>query len=246
MSVITEKHAHIRPQLASLIRQPSLLMDFLLFFPSDTSVTAPAPPPRSPERLTDKQQRHISRPMNNATVTALWSDALNTKTHCEVSGPPGPPLSCKLGVHDVFDRRNYVACRFLFDKCSAGDVCRWFFRVAFNRSKSNFWSLLSTVRQRQKKTQNSQISIAVLRSHVCVTLKGNASLHVPFKWSFGGLSRRDVGREEKLWRDISVEIWVTEPDKDASRDAIASSGCLRSSSGPAVPFVSLYFPPLTQ
>lgn len=86
----------------------------------------------------------------------------------------------------------------------------------------------------------------MLRSHVCVTLKGNASLHVPFKWSFGGLSRRDVGREEKLWRDISVEIWVTEPDKDASRDAIASSGCLRSSSGPAVPFVSLYFPPLTQ
>lgn len=82
----------------------------------------------------------------------------------------------------------------------------------------------------------------MLRSHVCVTLKGNASLHVPFKWSFGGLSRRDVGREEKLWRDISVEIWVTEPDKDASRDAIASSGCLRSSSGPAVPFVSLYFP----
>lgn len=56
------------------------------------------------------------------------------------------------------------------------------------------------------------------------------------------MSRRDVGREEKLWRDISVEIWVTEPDKDASRDAIASSGCLRSSSGPAVPFVSLYFP----
>lgn len=44
VSVITEKHAHIRPQLASLIRQPSLLMDFLLFFPSDTSVTAPAPP----------------------------------------------------------------------------------------------------------------------------------------------------------------------------------------------------------
>lgn len=243
VSVITEKHAHIRPQLASLIRQPSLLMDFLLFFPSDTSVTAPAPPPRSPERLTDKQQRHISRPMNNATVTALWSDALNTKTHCEVSGPPGPPLSCKVGVHDVFDRRNYVACRFLFDKCSAGDVCRWFFRVAFNRSKSNFWSLLSTVRQRQK-NQNSQISIAVLRSHVCVTLKGDASLHVPFKWSFGGLSRRDVGREEGVWSlwDISVEIWVTEPDKDASRDAIASSGCLRSSSGPAVPFVSVYFP----
>lgn len=166
MSVITEKHAHIRPQLASLIRQPSLLMDFLLFFPSDTSVTAPAPPPRSPERLTDKQQRHISRPMNNATVTALWSDALNTKTHCEVSGPPGPPLSCKLGVHDVFDRQNYVACRF---------------------------------KQRQKKNQNSQISIAVLRSHVCVTLKGDASLHVPFKWSFGGLSRRDVGREEGVW-----------------------------------------------
>lgn len=84
----------------------------------------------------------------------------------------------------------------------------------------------------------------MLRSHVCVTLKGNASLHVPFKWSFGGLSRRDVGREEGVWSlwDISVEIWVTEPDKDASRDAIASSGCLRSSSGPAVPFVSLYFP----
>ena len=29
VSVITDKHAHIRPQLASLIRQPSLLMDFL-------------------------------------------------------------------------------------------------------------------------------------------------------------------------------------------------------------------------
>lgn len=105
--------------------------------------------------------------MNNATVTALWSDALNTKTHCEVSGPPGPPLSCKLGVHDVFDRRNYVACRFLFDKCSAGDVCRWFFRVAFNRSKSNFWSLLSTVRQRQKKRELSDKHRSVEISCLC-------------------------------------------------------------------------------
>lgn len=142
------------PSTARQSHTPTLTLNgFSAFFPLRHQCDRPRSPPRSPERLTDKQQRHISRPMNNATVTALWSDALNTKTHCEVSGPPSPPLSCKLGVHDVFDRRNYVACRFLFDKCSAGDVCRWFFRVAFNRSKSNFWSLLSTVRQRQKKTR---------------------------------------------------------------------------------------------
>ena len=67
------------PSTARQSHTPTLTLNgFSAPPPSNTSVTAPAPPHRSPERLTDKQRRHISTPMNNATVTALWSDALNT------------------------------------------------------------------------------------------------------------------------------------------------------------------------
>lgn len=127
VSVITDKHAHINPQLASLVWKPLFLMDFPAF-PS-TSVGPPTPHSGS-EWLTDKQQCHISRPMNNSTVTLLQLDAkgfqpvIKPKDTLWGAWPPRPSLSCKLEVHDVFDRCNYIACLSLFNKCLGGDVWR--------------------------------------------------------------------------------------------------------------------------
>lgn len=115
------------PSTARQSHTPTLTLNgFSAFFPSDTSVTAPAP------LLAPQKGWQIN---SSATFLDQWT--MRQWQRCGLThwtqrhivrypALPAPPLSCKLEVHDVFDRRNYVACRFLFDKCSAGDVCWWF------------------------------------------------------------------------------------------------------------------------
>lgn len=198
---------------------------------------------------------------------ALWLDVVGCqpfikhKDTWRVTRPSQPSLSCKLEVHDVFDRRNYVACHSLFDKCLGGGVC-CSVGVAFT-TRSTFCSSTSPLGKDKNmiftstlqlcphpdKRHGIGISWRVLRCYVSVTVKGAFPFQVPFKWCYG---RRGVMEEVRRdWSGgtlvsavitgslpaISLEIWASEPDKNTSRDTIAFTRCLSSSCSLAILFL---------
>ena len=116
------------PSTARQSHTPTLTLNGFSAPPLPTPVWPPPLPPIAPQK--GWQINSGATFLHQWTMRQWQRCGLTHWTpHCEVSGPPSPPLSCKSGVHDVFDSRNYVACRSLFDKCSAGDVCWlvWFF-----------------------------------------------------------------------------------------------------------------------
>lgn len=85
--------------------------------------------------LVSEQQFYISRPMNNVLVIVLLLHAWGCQPFIKHKSilwrilHPHSSLSCKVKIHDVFDRRNYQVCHVVVD--CVGISVYWFFLLPF-------------------------------------------------------------------------------------------------------------------